>query len=425
MKIRDNIRITGITLSFICVIYYSYLPFLYVIDSLPIGKNTIFISLISLSLLLWVFYYFISGGHIHKKLMIVIGLYSLFSIYTVTSFVLSHRYSDNLFTVRTLCVINPIFIVLAFMCRNEKPYFVTLLYLVSFSYLLFVIYAYVNGRIVIQTLQFQDIFGVTKTAPYLDINLYLGILAVLATIRAKNSKKALKAFLLYCLLLSDVMAMLVIGGRSSLCAAIIVATIFYYKENFAAILSGKLRPLLPLVWIVFFVIVITSFAIGSTGEPLAFWRFSVLFKAGDSSKRLFLFSNAIDLFVSSLRNLFIGAGMGYFPIYIGANSPGWYPHNIILELLSEYGILGTMLFLSPVFYILSYRKSKLGTIYGKTVTEKSTFLLAIYFWIISMVSGALRSSWVLIFFTFLLAPSNHKICCVRRLTDQTKACKGS
>ena len=110
-----------------------------------------------------------------------------------------------------------------------------------------------------------------------------------------------------------------------------------------------------------------------------------------------------------VKNFIFGAGINYFPIYIGEHSTGMSPHSTILELLSEYGIIGTFLFLSPVVYILLIRKSRLGTIYGRSVTEKLIFLLASYFWTMAMVTGGLRNSWVLIFFTFLLIPTTLKV----------------
>ena len=51
------------------------------------------------------------------------------------------------------------------------------------------------------------------------------------------------------------------------------------------------------------------------------------------------------------------------------------------------------------------RKVSMGTIYGDTTAENTVFLLAIYFWTVHMFTGGLRTSWMLIFFTFLLMPS--------------------
>jgi len=158
MEIKNTIRKIGVTLSFICVIYYSYLPFLYIVNALPIEKNMIFITIILMSLAFAMLYFLLSVKHINKNLMIVIGLYILFSMYALISFTLTPSDLDNLFTLGTLSVINLIFIILAFLCRDEKQYLLKLLYLASFSYFLFAIYAYLNGSLVFGNHAFQDIF---------------------------------------------------------------------------------------------------------------------------------------------------------------------------------------------------------------------------------------------------------------------------
>ncbi len=412
----NTIRKTAVTLSFICVIYYSYLPFLYIVNELPIEKDIIFMSIISMSLGLAMLYLLLSDIRINKNLMIIFGFYVSFSMYALISFTLTPSDLDNLFTMRTLSVINPIFIILAFLCRDEKQYLLKLLYLASFSYFLFAIYAYLNGSFVFGNLAFQDIFGLTETAPYQNINLYLGIFVVMTAVKAKYCETLLWSSCLYLLLLGVIGVMLVIGGRASLLATMIVVMIFFTIEYWHDPLLSKLKALLSLFVISVLLLMVSHFIVNILEETTTFRRILVLFEVGDSSERLFLSSSAINLFLLDAKNVFFGAGMNYFPIYIGANSLGMYPHNIILELLSEYGIIGTLLFSFPVAYILLIRKSKLGTIYGRSETEKTIFLLAIYFCTVSMVTGALRSSWVLIFFIYLLIPGTHKIRCTRLTT---------
>jgi hypothetical protein len=134
-----------------------------------------------------------------------------------------------------------------------------------------------------------------------------------------------------------------------------------------------------------------------------------LTEEGDESLRIFLFSNAITLFFSDVKTMIFGAGINSFPVYIGNNTTGMYPHNIILELLAEYGIIGTIFFAMPAVYVISIRKKILGSIYGDSVAEKIIFLIFMYFLIIYLLSGALKSSWVFIFYLFLLLPSQRKI----------------
>lgn len=396
----------GVTLSFICVIYYTYLPFLYIINISPIEKNILFVSIVAMSLCIGVFYFFLCGGRIYKNLTFTIGLYAIFSMYALISFKLHPNYLDDFFTIRTITIINSTFIVLAFLCRNEKKYLLTLLYLASIGYFLFTIYGFLTGRLALSGNVFQDIFGLTEKVPYQNINVYLGIFVILSVVTAKYAKMFLKKCLLYLLSLSAVGFMLVIGGRTSLCAVMVVVIIFYIAEyTMHASLDACIKTFFSLFIIAFVIVAFHSHIIKLLTDTVTGWRILILFEGGDYSMRLSLFSSAIALFLSNVKTFIFGAGINSFPVYIGENSVGMYPHNIILELLSEYGILGTFLFLSPVAYILLIRKSRLGTIYGRSVIEKLIFLLASYFWTMAMATGGLRNSWVLIFFTFLLIPT--------------------
>jgi len=399
----------GVTLSFICVIFYSYLPFLYIINALPIEKNFLFGTIVSMSLCFAVFYFILSGMHINKNLMIAIGLYILFSMYSLISFLLTPNYLNDIFTIRTLTVINPIFIVLAFLCWNGKQYLLRLLYLASFIYFLFAVYSFLSGKFTIKSSMFQDIFGLTRDSPYQNINIYLGIFVVITVVKAKYEKIFLRKCFLYILLLNAVAFMFAIGGRASLFAAMVAVMIFYISEYRHSSLETKLKAFLFLFMIAFVIVAFHSIIINFLMDTVTGWRILVLFEGGDTSQRLFLFSKATELFLLNVKNVIFGGGINSFSIYIGGNSIGIYPHNIILELLSEYGIFGTFLFLSSIVYILRIRKSKLGKIYGKSFTERLIFLLVVYFWTIHMFTGGLRNSWILIFFTYLLIPVALKI----------------
>jgi O-antigen ligase len=118
-----------------------------------------------------------------------------------------------------------------------------------------------------------------------------------------------------------------------------------------------------------------------------------------------------------------GAGINSFPVYISAaDSTGMYPHNIILELLAEYGIIGTIFFTIPAVYVISIRKKILGSIYGNSIDEKIIFLLFVYHLAIHLFSGGLRYSWVLIFYLFLLLPSQNNVQIYYKKTKENVIC---
>jgi hypothetical protein len=400
---------TAVTMTFICVFYYSFLPFLYIINVLPIDKNVLFVGIVSVSLLVGMFYFVLSGGVIDRKVINSFGLYGLFSTYSLMSFALTPNYLDDTFTIRTLAIINPIVIILSILCRNEKQFLLRLLYMASLVYYLFAIYSLLSGRIEVSGNVFQDIFGLTEISPYRNINLYLGMFAVIGLVKAKQQIMLLRKCFAYVFSSSALGLMFVIGGRTELFAAVVAVITLLIAEYKRNSLAYKFKTLIFLLLLALLLVVFHSYVINVFMSTFAGWRIQMLFEGGDASERLFLFSSAIDLFLLNVRNVFVGAGINYFPVYIGAYSTGMSPHSTILELLSEYGMAGTSLFLLPIAYILLIRKCKLGTIYGRSVTERLVFVLVIYFWIALMLAGALRSSWVLIFFTYLLIPARPKV----------------
>jgi O-antigen ligase len=248
-----------------------------------------------------------------------------------------------------------------------------------------------------------DIFGgVTK---YQIINFYLGLFTFLSmyfALMGYDFKKIKKYFrcLLFLLGLLSFFSMLLIGGRSS-----IISTIVVVGGSF--LLSLKRSKDKKIIFISFFAIMILLIVLRTyIFETAAVKRFLPLlnFSSFDPISRILLYKKALELFSLNLKNLIFGAGINYFPVYINAYSCGFYPHNIFLELLAEYGVFGTILFLSPIFFILKVRKKRFGSIVGNSPEEELIFLLALYFWIVYMFTKGLRVSWELIFFTYLLMP---------------------
>ena len=88
-------------------------------------------------------------------------------------------------------------------------------------------------------------------------------------------------------------------------------------------------------------------------------------------------------------------------------SASMYPHNIILELLAEYGAFGFLLFSLPAANLLYLRLKNFGSLAGNGRIEKLAFMLFLYYFCISSFTGGLRTSWLFIFVLFLLFPTDH------------------
>lgn len=116
-----------------------------------------------------------------------------------------------------------------------------------------------------------------------------------------------------------------------------------------------------------------------------------------SPNRLTFIKNGI-LAIES--NPLFGLGVGGFKSYISADSIRAYPHNIILELGSELGIIGIVLFISLIGFCLEYqlkiKASSKGTLYSLTLTMIG---LTTYTFFNALLSGDINDNRLL--FTFM------------------------
>lgn len=118
-------------------------------------------------------------------------------------------------------------------------------------------------------------------------------------------------------------------------------------------------------------------------------RFSMDSILDDSSgSRLYRITESLEML--SINSLFFGHGLGSWAILYNGIDQRVYPHNIIVELLVETGILGCMLFLIPIY--LCFKKIPKGNIAYLIILT-----LLIYNLINSLFSGDLGTSNIGIF----------------------------
>jgi O-antigen ligase len=151
-------------------------------------------------------------------------------------------------------------------------------------------------------------------------------------------------------LLTAVFGLLILwsGSKGPLLVSILMVIISVRK-----IIKNKLRN-----YILLFIIVIALFyVIQSFGSEIRL--IETLFKlfenpenyienggAGSIGSRLYFITLSLDLFV---ENIFIGIGFGEWTVYGPEDSK--YPHNIVLEILSETGIFGLGFLLIYVYFL--------------------------------------------------------------------------
>lgn len=159
------------------------------------------------------------------------------------------------------------------------------------------------------------------------------------------------------------------------------------------IIKKRLKPVLTLLLVVLGVFLIIVPALPS---PILQRLLSLSDPTIDA--RFFVLSEGFSF---SLKNPFLGWGTGSFSVLSPISNMFW-PHNIILEILFELGIMGLMPFLGFITYSFLKGLRKI-----KDDFFNFAFLVFIFAFINSLVSGDLASNSPLFVFGSLLSVAKH------------------
>ena len=393
------------TVCFVLAIYtFSFVPIFYFTELVGISKRLMFVTFLATSFLICLVknkWLFIKCKTKRRTLLLATS----FSFYAFISYLISGDYLIGNQTVMVLSCLNLTIVFIALNNSQFKSTIVGCLLLLSAIYFLRVTFMLFDNTLMPGVYYGKvQVFNITETDGYNNINMYLGIFALVAftSIFYKRRVPALVIASVVCLF--TLYLMFYVGGRAPIIGilAVIMTSIFsFVYKNYLNIRRSHIALISTVVMIVAII------AIAFDLEKLyAFTRFTDLLKEGDTSDRLFLYSEAIELFLSTPVRFFFGAGMGYYSVYIENNIVGMYPHNLILELLAEYGIVGAVLFLSLPIYLLRLRKKRLGSFCGNNFSEHVLFNLFLYFFVMAMFIGGLSACWPLMFSIAILYTQN-------------------
>ncbi len=215
--------------------------------------------------------------------------------------------------------------------------------------------------------------------------------------------------ILIALLLFILTGMIFSGARQALIG--LVVSLFYLGMTFIRARPIKLRPGNKTVKIVTFsllFVISLSFTFQQIQDSRGFSRvsaFTELLYSGDfvqaylDSGRGTVFQDGWEIFSGAPV---FGKGFGMFREYASTDTYR-HPHNVILELLSELGLVGLILFaimLAPVIYRLIQLKRVSSSVYSRASGALLLGQLAI-----SLVSGDLGTNRLLFFYAslFLIA----------------------
>jgi len=365
LRVREPVSWPTVMLS-VAVLLVNYLPVLLFV---PIGTAPKFALVIALLVFAWLAG--LRSGVLEGRSdrYMPYGLFFAYYLYAVLSMVINGEHVNNALTIFGIVVMQPLIVFASIMLRDRKRSFVLVMAWGSG-----VIFAMVGYLLLVQGS--LELLRIGET--YQNINMYLGIFASLML--SMEAKTLWRGVVAKTLALLAVFCMLLVGGRAAVVAVMAVFLIFTAfvgrKKGFQVAFLIVLIVLALLYW-------------NLIADTRFFQRMIGLAGDDDSSKRIFLFTKAIELFKS---NFVFGAGINAFPAYINKFEEGWYPHNIFLDVASSLGVIGLVLFSAFIMYAIYdfMRFRKLTDRYSI-----QSFCVFIYVLITYQFVGELVAAWLL------------------------------
>jgi O-antigen ligase len=268
---------------------------------------------------------YISGILIPLSILFVFYIWLTFSvIYSASSDYALQKYILSYLNLIAFCY--PVFCKFCLKTFTKTLVFISLMLLVLFL-------------IIKITFSYTFISDNNLNNIYLAFGVLLGFTLIFIRTLEYKFKPLLYFILLFGLVISSARGPLIFY----LLSVFIVAILFIKIDRGMTI---KIKPYYLLVPLIVVIILIFSPA---TLELVAgllentILRFSVFFTStgGESvNTRLELYGKAINMFS---ENIFLGNGLGSFGIYVTGFDIKLYPHNILLELLSETGLISVFI----------------------------------------------------------------------------------
>lgn len=336
--------------------------FLIAIFKLPMPVD--FTLLMALVLVLVYLPKFIRDGVLRSKFSVtpsslpLIGLLSVFFLWMITTltFTPSPRYSFEkvfLFLPNLVAFILPLLYV-NFKTRRFLKFHV------FFSTGLSLLFAYYYPRILQFELHLDDP-GFAKG--YLTIGYISGLTAALLIFLDFGLKKSVRLVLV----LLNIFVMMIAGGRGPLFFLVLVlllkgAVMITKIKKIPLSLSPK--KILLVILAVILIVFATQTVIQKYAHSLerSLYRLSLLFDAGSDdsvSTRLSYIDFSFDKIFQDVGNFAFGCGIGSFGILYSGEDVRQYPHNILLEIWFELGVMGLFLFL--LFMAFYFKKVQINS----------------------------------------------------------------
>lgn len=332
---------------FLLVFSYGFLPIYF----LPIPSS----FLIVISFLVLLFYSLVKSRKSLANMDSFIVFLIFLAWYAIHIF-FSGQLQYSLIDFRLMFVLNISVFFFSLYYSHLRNYVAQILFSAGLVYVFFSVWTfYLLSSSPESFAGFTNIFAASGLdtsgdAVYQNYGLWLSILMITSAYfiyHSINNKSKIKLFLFSIAFIFSIIGILVIGARAAFIGGVFGLIYFLSRvkiRNLIMPLIGAFCILLPLFLI-------------NEELLLTINRITRLFYGTDDSGRLFMFSQAFNLWSQDWVNVIFGAGIKSYPIFIGVNSAGAYPHNIFLEILCELGVIGLSLFLLIFYNAFKYKSN--------------------------------------------------------------------
>lgn len=207
----------------------------------------------------------------------------------------------------------------------------------------------------------------------LGYTLGMGLLIFTAYIFFSEQSRLKRIFMLN-MSLYFMFLLLVLGGRGPLLSSTVALFIpLLFKSKLIQSNKLKLKKYAAFLAVLFVAIVLISVYLYSKNSPTAtLYRILLFLEPGmgtSAGTRTVYYLTAVKLW--SLKPL-LGYGIGSWPILTGLPDMYSYPHNLVLEILVELGLIGLILFGFTLFVaLMGFKKSN----YNRTYFFSSVILM--------------------------------------------------
>lgn len=350
-----------------------------------LGIPDITVVLILLSVIILVTKTFTKTIIFEKKTIFMMVLWAILVVIYMFSFFYTPSISYAEYKLFEIVIIIPFIIILTVvLVENEKKMNNILLYLVALG----ILFAF--GSL-------KDFFlnkGIVKSLSSFDVNYlaysrqtFIAFVLLLFYFDKKEGISKKVSFIIRLLAFLCAISTFFSGARSTTVLVFVIC--FYWIFNLSK------NNIMKTIFLTVFFLGLIFFFYRSGDFDYFIYKMDLSLLTNDEVGRFYYLKVGVELFS---KKMLLGNGVGSFPIMYSGKDVIDYPHNIIIEILDEVGIVGMIIFLIFCTYSIFFWKKR---IYCGHIKMKNIFFPFLLY-IIMMIAVSSVGSARLIYFIFAM-----------------------